>query len=172
MKLLLQVWRINVTHTHVWKVPWADSRCLGAMISLTECLNARSQLLREIKIDRGHIHIYKYCKMNIDYFSSIIFTSDTTHPICLYYRIQIQICMVGIHGHELISYTSWVDQLLYQLALSRSVDSAAVVARRHHLHRLPACLLPTDFFTATATWLCCCCWASWSSPPSFSSTTY
>ncbi len=46
----------------------------------------------------------------LDFFSSIIFTSGTTHPICLFCRIRIQICIKGIHGFKLIPYASGMDQ--------------------------------------------------------------
>ena len=122
---------------------------------------------------RGEIHIYKYFKI-LTFFSSIIFTSDTTHPICLFFRIQIQICMKGIHGVKLISYAPGMDQSehhhrlavvaadwcprLYSWVVTPPLLGVVVFTDR--LLRPP----PTGVFAYTVGWLHHHCWASMSSP--------
>ncbi|MCU6012920.1 hypothetical protein H3U33_19120, partial [Clostridioides difficile] len=122
---------------------------------------------------RGEIHIYKYFKI-LDFFSSIIFISDTTHPICLFCRIQIQICIKGIHGFKLISYAPGMDQPEHH---HRLASTAADWCFRPHGWPIMPPLLGVYVFTdrlafAAADWcfrlhgwpLCRRCWASTSSP--------
>ena len=122
---------------------------------------------------RGEIHIYKYFKI-LDFFSSIIFISDTTHPICLFCRIQIQICIKGIHGFKLISYAPGMDQSEHH---HRLASTAADWCFRLHGWPIMPPLLGVYVFTdrlafAAADWcfrlhgwpLCRRCWACTSSP--------
>ncbi len=106
-----------------------------------------SHLLGKSKLTRGKyifINILKYL-----IFSRVLyFISDTTHPICLFCRIQIQICIKGIHGFKLISYALGMDQSEHHHWPPRPPPTStsactltyyATVVGRLRLHRL-ACL--------------------------------